>query len=195
MKKTILIDVDDVICENHFFNIVNEYLTLKGMVPLKSLDNFSRPDFENEVFPTDEERHSFSDYYITRDSYEGVNPIDGAVEGIRQLLKKNDVYMVTSCIHYERERDFARQFTDKFKWILDTFPFFPPENIIMVNKKHVFRGDVIIDDRLKNLQGEYPIKILFSSFHNDTVSDQELKEVGAVRAKDWNEIVSIINNS
>ena len=194
MKKTILIDVDDVICENHFLKLANKFLKKSGKPVLKSLDGLTA-DYEKEIFNTNKERQAFNDLYIKHNSYKGVKPIKGSVDAIETLTKKHDVYFVTSCVHWERQREFSRQYTDKFKWLLDNFPFFPPDQIIMTNKKQLIKADVIIDDRLKHLSGDYKTKILFTSFHNKGYTDNTLTSQGIIRANGWQEILEILNKN
>ena len=194
MKKVILIDVDDVVCENHFLSLVNEFLVNSKKPVLTTLDGFPAT-YEDLIWDSVEEQQAFYDFYLSRNSYESCKPIDGSVEAIKELSLKNDVYFITSCIHNQREREFSRQYADKFNWILDRFPFLEPTRFIASNKKHIFKADVIIDDRLGNLQGDYKTKILFTSFHNKTISEGELEKTGAVRANNWQEILDIIKRS
>jgi 5'(3')-deoxyribonucleotidase len=193
MKKRILIDVDDVICENHFFELINEYLASVGEPVITDWDVFDRADIEHAFHNDAKIVDGFLDeYYPKFDSYKNTKPLPGAVEAIKILNEKHDVYLVTSCIDVSRARLFARQFTDKYFWILDHLSFLDPRRIIMVSKKHIFRADVIIDDRLGNLKGDYTTKILFGSFHNHGVQEKHLADAGAVRADGWTEVLSII---
>ena len=196
MKKTILIDVDEVICQNHLFPWINEYLKKIGRPTYKSVEEITSIRSQFFVFPDEEDRNKFFDYYVHLDSYKNIPPVEGAVEAVKKLHEIHDVYLLTACIHSytPRVREFSREFADKFHWILDNFPFFPPDKIIMSNKKHLFKADVIIDDRIGFLDGDYPTKILFTARHNKTMTKEELDKIGAVRANNWAEVLRILKN-
>jgi len=191
MKKVILIDVDDVVCENHFHKLVNEFYALNGKPLLKTLEGLPA-NYEEIIFEKPDEQKAFDDYYLSHDSYRDLKTIDGSIEAIRELSKNNDVFFVTSCIHGHREGEFARQYVDKFNWILENLPFIPPKHFIATNIKSMFKADVIIDDRLKNLEGDYKTKILFTSFHNKKYTNKELEGAGVVRANSWKEILGLL---
>jgi 5'(3')-deoxyribonucleotidase len=46
----------------------------------------------------------------------------------------------------------------------------------------MFKADIQIDDRVQNMDPEIPTKILFPSYHNRDITDEELKEKGIDRA-------------
>ena len=56
------------------------------------------------------------------------------------------------------------------------------------------KGDVIIDDYFSNLKGDIPKKFLFDSYHNKEKTEEELKERGVQRVKDWQEVCDILLN-
>ena len=65
------------------------------------------------------------------------------------------------------------------------------------NTKNLFKADIQIDDRLSNFDNEIETKILFPSYRNKNISDNELKQNGVIRAGyDWkngrNEIEKIL---
>ena len=102
--------------------------------------------------------------------------------------------MLTSAIHYERSLDMSRQFADKMKFISNKLPFFPIENIIFSNQKDLLKADVIIDDRVQNLKGDYKHKFLFTCFHNKNISDKELTEQNIIRADNWEHLYKLLNS-
>ena len=74
------------------------------------------------------------------------------------------------------------------------FDFLDPEKIIFTNSKNIFVADVQIDDRLPNLQGPVKLKLLFDSYHNKNISDEELKESNVLRVYNWKEIEHLLKN-
>ena len=166
--KTIVCDIDDVICHNHFIPVINKYLGTR----YKESD-FDEVQFEKVLFPDDESRRKFNNFYVSVDSYEGVRLMDHAYEVLKKLNKKHRLILLTNCCHYEMPVEFGRQFTDKWKFISEKLPFLPLENIIFATQKDLIKGDVIIDDRLYNMTGDYKHKLMYTTFHNKKVTDAE----------------------
>ena len=187
--KTILLDVDDVICTNHFIPVINMYLN-----STYTESDFNSIKFEMELFPNDEDRNKFYDFFVTVDSYKYSQLKPNAYDIIKQLVKNNRVILLTSAIHYERSLDMSRQFADKMKFISNKLPFFPIENIIFSNQKDLLKADVIIDDRVQNLKGDYKHKFLFTCFHNKNISDKELAEQNIIRAENWEHLYKLLNS-
>lgn len=57
--STILLDVDDVICTNHFIPVINMYLN-----STYTERDFNSIKFEMELFPNDENRNKFYDFLL-----------------------------------------------------------------------------------------------------------------------------------
>ena len=187
--STILLDVDDVICTNHFIPVINMYLN-----STYTESDFNSIKFEMELFPNDEDRNKFYDFFVTVDSYKYSQLKPNAYDIIKQLVKNNRVILLTSAIHYERSLDMSRQFADKMKFISNKLPFFPIENIIFSNQKDLLKADVIIDDRVQNLKGDYKHKFLFTCFQNKNISDKELTEQNIIRADNWEHLYKLLNS-
>jgi len=100
--------------------------------------------------------------------------------------------LLTACVFVaaaKRVTEASREYMDKFNWIVENLPFFPNDKIIFCNNKQLFRADVIIDDRIDNLKGDYATKILLTARHNKEITKEELDNIGAVRANNWAEIL------
>lgn len=187
--KTILIDVDDVICENHFLPVINKYLNTDYKE-----DNFNNTDYEKDLFPTKKERNKFYDFFISQNSYENCELKKDAYEILEKLAKNNKIILVTNACHYERSLDLGRQFTDKWIYLLKKLPFIPPESIIFTSQKELIYGDIIIDDRLNNLKGSRKYKFLFTCFHNKNIDDTVLEKNNTIRVNNWKELYEKLNN-
>lgn len=185
---TILIDVDDVVCTNHFVPVVNDYLKKNYKE-----DDFKIAHLEQEIFPSKQERDKFNDFYITVDSYEKCELKKGCYEVLKRLITKYRILFLTSACHDEKKLEFGRQFTDKWNFLLTKLPFFAPENIIFAAQKDVFIADMLVDDRLENLKGNYKYKVLFTCFHNKNISDEKLTELGILRVNDWFDLEKLID--
>lgn len=186
--KTILIDVDDVVCTNHFVPVVNNYLNSNYKE-----DDFKTAHLEQELFSTKQERDKFNDFYLTVNSYENCQLKNGCYEVLERLITKYRVLFITNACHSERKLEFGRQFTDKWKFLLTELPFFAPENIIFASQKDVFIGDMIVDDRVEKLQGNYKYKVLYTCFHNKDIPQEKLDQLNIIRVNDWFELEKLIN--
>ena len=86
----------------------------------------------------------------------------------------------------------------KYEFLRKELPFINPRNFIFTNAKNIINADVQIDDRLINLKNNnIRIKILFPSYHNKEISDQELIDNNVIRAgydwkTGWNEVEKIL---
>ena len=80
----------------------------------------------------------------------------------------------------------------KYDFLINNFPFIDPENFIFTGAKNIFKADIKIDDRLNNLKGEVTTKLLFDSYHNHDISDEELSQLNVKRVHNWNEIADIL---
>lgn len=185
MKK-ILIDIDEVICNTNFVNILNEFKNT----------NYKLEDFKNYYIDDvleDDERERFYDFYLAHDVYENADLIDNSIESIKKLAEKYDVYLYSACVMFNRERQSGKLFADKYNFIMRELPFIKPSNVIFTSTKNMFVGDIQIDDKLKNLLGPTKTKLLFTAYHNKEISEQELKENNVYRVNNWNEILEFLD--
>lgn len=184
MKK-ILIDVDEVICNTTFLYYINEFLN----------SNYKLEDFTNyyldEIIPEDR-RNEFYDFYISHDVYEKSELIDGAYDGLKWINDNFEVYLLSSCIMFNKEKESGKLFADKYNFIINRLPFLNPERIIFSNIKNMIVSDIQVDDRLKHLLGPSNHKILFTAYHNKNISVKELSDNGIIRINSWDELVNYL---
>lgn len=104
---------------------------------------------------------------------------------------------MSACINPFDINGSGRLFKDKYDFLRETLPFIKPEHFIFTSAKHLFRADIQIDDRLSNLDNNIETRILFPSYHNKSISDEQLKEKGILRAgfnwqNGWEEVENIL---
>lgn len=87
--KRILIDMDDVICQKGFINMVNEFLN----TDFKEEDAGSY--YINDLIPK-EKFKDWLDYFEKRNVYDYVETVDYAKEVIEKLNQIYDIYIVTA---------------------------------------------------------------------------------------------------
>lgn len=191
MKKSLLLDIDDVVCFPGFLKTINDFLGT-----CYQIDDFSSYYMEEEVIPK-EWLADFYDFVNRKNLYDDAVILPQAVETIEILDYLYDVYPCSSCVNPFDLVNSGRFFKDKYDFLMSVLPFINPERYIFTSSKHLINGDIKIDDRLQNLSGDIETKILFPSYHNINVFDDELKKCGVVRAgydwrNGWNRVANLL---
>lgn len=184
-KKTIVIDMDDVITTGTLTEVINEYLGT----------NYKEDDFtefyKQDVVP---DKEAFFKYFLTKSEYNYGKIASNAVEVIKELSEKYEVFIGTSFIFKEIVNESGILVKNKYDFLIKNFPFLDPMNFVFVGNKSILKSDIKIDDKIENLvNGD--IKILFTAYHNKNISDEKLKNQGIIRAKDWLDIKKILLES
>lgn len=180
MKKTLLLDLDEVVVFNDFLKLVNEFMGTNY-----EIDDITNYYIDEEVVPQ-ERMEEFNRFVNGRNLYENARLLPGALEAIKLLSEKFDVYICSSCVNPFDIQGSGRIFKDKYDFLLKNLPFIPPERYIFTSSKNIFKADIKIDDRLSNLKDDIDIKILFPSYHNKDISNEELDANNVIRAGfDW----------
>lgn len=179
MKK-ILLDVDEVICSSGFLKAVNDFLGTNY-----EIDDFTDYYIDRTAIPK-EKVEEFKKFVNNRNLYENTYILPEATRVIKRLNEVYDIYICSACVNGLNVAGSGRIFMDKYNFLIENFPFLNPEHFIFTSTKNLFKADIQIDDRLSNFDNEIETKILFPSYHNKDVTDDELKQKGVIRAgRDW----------
>ncbi len=179
-KKDLLLDIDEVFCFAGFLDAINDFLGSNYVI-----DDFSDYYIDEVAIPK-ERFDEFNRFLSKRDLYENAHILPYAKEILKELNKIYNIYVCSSCINPFNITDSGRLFADKYNFLIASIPFIKPEHFIFTNAKHLFRADVQIDDRLSNLDNHIATRILFPSYHNKNIPDDELVQKGVLRAGyDW----------
>lgn len=188
-KKSILLDVDEVICFSGYLDAVNEFLGTNYII-----DDFNEYYIDNCVIPK-ERFEEFNMFLRGRNMYDKPVFIPGALDAIKKLNQFYDIYICSACINPFDSDNSGKLFVDKYNFLVKYLPFLNPNNFIFTGAKHLFKADIQIDDRLPNLINDTTVKILFPSYHNRNISNEELKRYGVVKLGDsWNDAWECIEN-
>lgn len=103
-----------------------------------------------------------------------------AVEGLRYLNGKYDVFIVSAAV------EFPNSLQDKYDWLAEFFPFITWKQIIFCGNKQPITGDVMIDDHPKNLDYFSGKRIIFSQPHNAGKNNHY------TRMNAWSEVFSLL---
>lgn len=179
-KKTLLLDVDETIVFGGFLEAVNDFLGMNY-----EIDDFTNYYIDEEAIPK-ERMDEFNEFLKGRNMYANATLLPGAFEAIKKLSEVYEIYICSGCVNPFDKEGSGRIFMDKYNFLFKALPFLKSENFIFTNSKHIFKADVQIDDRLPNLDETIETKILFPSYHNKTITDEELQKKNVVRAGyDW----------
>lgn len=151
----IFIDFDDVI-----FPLVNrwvEVLNRKYKLNVKQSDikdwNFA------SFFPTLSENQVFNILYRKDFWSTTVEPLPHSIEYLKKLWSNYECCIATASDWKIMEY--------KFKYLNYYFPYIEWKDIIIIYKKHLLKGDVLIDDKVDNLLNFDGKRFLIKAYHND----------------------------
>ena len=179
-RRTILLDVDHVVCFSGFLPAVNAFLGTNY-----EIDDFTDYYVDEAAIPR-ERFDEFIKFLNKRNIYDDASMLPGAVETIEKLNEEYSIFICSSCLNPFDLEGSGRLFKDKYDFLREHLPFIDPENYIFTNAKHIIKADIQIDDRLSNLDNDIEIRILFPSYHNKDITDEELSKMGVIRAgNDW----------
>lgn len=178
-KSVIFCDVDDVVA-----NLCGEWVRLYNAEYGDTLQQKNVTDWDISKFVKPECGDDIFKYLWNDNLYQGVEPIDGASEGIMQLRDLGyRVVFATSCN--------LKMAGQKLQW-LDDYGFLSMDkrgvckDYIEISDKHLLLGDTLIDDYHHNLNGFQGRRILFNASHNLAISQNDFT---FSRAANWEEVV------
>ncbi len=182
-KKTIMIDMDEVIVVGRFSDFLVDFL---GEVNFDNLQTQNRQDL---IKGREEEFGKIYKYKNIYKDEEGnyIKPLPNCIDVINKLNQKYDVYIVTAYIWGGDVIDASTNLKNKFDYLQYFFPFIDPNKYIFMSDKTKIHFDIGIDDRVFNLKN-CDKKLLFREFRNKKISDKELKSMGIIGINNWLEI-------
>ena len=193
MKKDILIDVDECIVFSGFVEAVNDFMGTNYVI-----DDFTEYYIDDAAIPKDK-MDEFNEFLNKRNLYEYAEILPDAIESIKKLNEKYNIYFLTSCVNEANLDGCGRVFMDKYDFLRKIFPFVNPKQFIFTGSKGLFKAYAKIDNLLSNFNNdeEVELKILFPSYHNKDITENELNEKGVVRAgyewrTGWKEVMKIL---
>ena len=182
-KKSIMIDMDEVIVVGNFSNYLIEFL---GEVDFEKLHSQYRQDLIKGREEEFRKIYKYKNLYKS-DNGDYIGPLPDCVNTIKELNEKYDVYIVTAYIWKEDVIDAATNLKNKFEYLHYWFPFIDTNNFIFMTDKTKIKYDIGIDDRVSNLES-CDKKLLFTEFRNKKLTDEELENKGITRVNNWFDI-------
>ncbi len=190
-KKDLLLDVDEVICFSGYLEAVNDFLNTNY-----NIDDFDCYYIDEKVIPK-ERFKEFNEYVSKRNLYDYTSFLPGAIETIKKLNEKYEIYICSACLNTFDLDNSGIQFKNKYDFLRKNLPFINPQKFILTSSKNMVKADIQIDDYLPNFDNDTKLKILFPSYHNKNIDDEILKEKNIIRAgydwkTGWKEISKIL---
>ena len=179
-KKSIMIDMDEVIVVGRFSDYLVEFL---GEVDFNQLHSQNRQDLIKGKEEEFKKIYKYKNLYKD-DNGDYLEPLPNCVEVIKELNEKYDIYIATAYIWKEDVIDAATNLKNKFEYLHYWLPFVDTNNFIFMTDKSKIRYDIGIDDRVSNLKS-CDKKLLFTEFRNEKLTDKELEEKRVIRVNDW----------
>lgn len=188
MKK-LFCDFDDVICNNSIIKMANNFLGT----------NFTFDDvgegYDFSALVADKQKLKAAyEYVMTHNFYDGATLKPDCYDVLKDLQANHgyEIYICSACVVRGFEDLSGTIFKNKYEFIRKVLPFINPHNIIFTNAKGAVHGDVMIDDKLSNLDGNFKVKLLFDCWYNRKYSQDELKAQNVKKVSNWQEIKQIL---
>lgn len=171
MRKQILVDMDGVLADVYSQFLKMEFEEFGIRQTMKDLEG----KLEQAAF------RNADTYVRTTGFFRDAPVMQGSVDGLNYLNKKYNVLIVSSATEY------PGSLKEKIEWLNEHYSFISWEQMIFCGKKDSVKGDIMIDDHLKNLDYFDGKTILFTQPHN--VLAEAPKHY---RVNSWEEIIDIL---
>lgn len=136
-----------------------------------------------------------NDYLYTPNFFLDVDPIEGALEGLKAIQDAGHHLVILSAPSWP-----GNSATDKITWMQRHAPFVNKRDIILGHNKFLVRGDILIDDSPTNIQSyraHWPLAKIMTIAYPFNQKVRQLCDVfaeGFSNTKNaWKTIVSEIN--
>lgn len=171
-KYSIALDVDDVLmpCAS---------LMVKKMKELYNID-ITKENIENKDTISKDVLDKIQNLFLQREFYEEQVPYEGAVEFVKKISKKMEIFIVTAIPGIAMDI--------RVKQIKKFFPEINENNIIPAKRKDIIHTDFSLDDSSKNILSSiatYPV--LFRRPWNKNIT-------GVLAVNNYNEFLNIFDN-
>ncbi|PJB13562.1 MAG: 5'(3')-deoxyribonucleotidase [Flavobacteriales bacterium CG_4_9_14_3_um_filter_40_17] len=107
--------------------------------------------------------------------FSALKPMKDSQSVMKELSLKYEVYIASAAMEH------PKSLIEKYQWIDEHFPFIHWKKRILCGDKHILSGDILIDDRVFNLEPFQGRSLMFTSPHN-------IHEEGFERVNNWMEI-------
>lgn len=182
--KTIMVDMDNVITDSDFFEIIENYLDKKI-------------DFDGKGFYLQDllgdKKNDFFNKFKDMNLYKNSILLPNCYDVLKELNDYYKIYICTQYIWREIPKYAGRNLNNKYNFLYENLDFIDPNNYIFTGDKSIINCDIKIDDKIDNLKNA-KIKLLFTAFHNKKIYNSELYKDKIIRVDNWIDIKNLLLN-
>ena len=180
-KKTMMVDMDDVLCHSQILTYINEFLGT----------NYEYDDFTQYRLQCllEDEKDAFWQWVCQYNLYDGAELFPDAKEVLEEYHKYIDFYIVTAYLWDGIVDISADNLKNKYNYLKSELPFINPDRYIFTTNKKLMSFDIRLDDKVENI--DHPAaetKLLYTEWHNRFITDNELNKLGIKRVNNWQEV-------
>ena len=186
MKKVLIVDIDNVLVDNCILIMLNKFLGTEYKE-----EDFNDFRLEN-MLGTPERISEFYNFALNGDMYQYVSVLDGVLDVLPKLNERYDLFLCTDILLPNHEWLADKEFVSKFKMLKEKFSFLNPNQFIFMKRKQLLHADFMIDDNPTNFGKHIKNKLLFSAYHNLSLTNKDLKKQGLTRVNSWSEIANLL---
>lgn len=183
--KKAIIDLDDVLAIDGFLNMVNYFNN--SNYTYDEIDDY----YVEQILPK-EKIEDFWKFFNENNVYDFCNVAAYSKEVLIKLMLYYDLYICSSYYSKIDNRFLYDLIPKKCEFLSKNYPFIPPKNYIFATDKTLLKADLKIDDVINNLTGD-GIKLLYSAYHNENITKEELKSKDIIRVNGWGSIEMELN--
>lgn len=182
MRKKIMVDMDEVITFGGFLHLINEFMGTSYTED--DIDGY----YMQDLVP---DKEAFFKFFVNHNQYDYCKMFPGVQEVLKELQDTYDIYIGTAYLIPELIKENGILLKQKYDYLYENLPFISPEKYIFINNKELLNCDIKIDDKLDNLKNA-SIKLLFTSYHNQDLSEEYLNNLGVIRVNSWYDIRNVL---
>lgn len=179
-KPLILVDMDEVVANwNGMFET-----RLKSMLPhIEYIPHHQITSFYAEASYPPEHRNDIMIMMNSPGFYRELEPIEGAIDGVKELAKRYDV-MFCSAPLLSHETCAS----EKLAWIGEHFGLDWTHRLILTSDKTMVRGDILIDDKedIKGLVEPTWQQVVFDAPYNQN-------SASPLRVYTWDDVPGVVD--
>lgn len=183
-KKTMMVDMDDVITSGRFIDYVNEYYGYE--VDTSKIDTYY---FQDALFG--DKKADFFEFLKEKNLYLDAELFPDCYDVLKDL---NDRYQILVCTDYiwnEMISSAGINLKNKYDYLYERLDFLNPRDFVFTANKSVINTDIKLDDKPVNLKGA-STKLLFSAWHNKKMTKEELDKEKIIRVDNWKDVHKVL---
>lgn len=181
MKKLLMIDMDDVITDGTF------RLQIENFIGHKIDTNKTGYYLQNAL--EDKKEDFFKKGPLNM--YDKAILKENAYDVIYALNQKYDLYIVSSYSIFDAPYQEGNHLKYKLEFLQEKLPFLETRQIMFMSEKKLIHWDVAIDDSLRHLENA-DLKLLYTAYHNENISLEELNNKNIIRVDNWLDIKKLL---